>query len=209
MRYPGREDRLLEPFAESMEELADGVLQAVSSLSDAPVAFFGHSMGASVAYEVALRLGARSGPWPAALFLSGRCGPGRDRTRGLANASDAELIDDVVGMGGTDAQAFADPELRELVLPVIRADYGLVERYRSRIPSPELDVPVVVYYGDTDPALDGDSVAAWQAVTRGPFRVRRFTGGHFYLADHAHALVDDLLARLDSLPEEQVRRRPV
>ncbi|PHQ52200.1 thioesterase [Streptomyces cinnamoneus] len=206
VRYPGREDRLLEPLAQSMEELADGVLQAVPGLFDVPVAFFGHSMGASVAYEVALRLRAGAGPSPTALFLSGRSGPGHDRTRGLAAAGDAELIDDVVAMGGTDAQAFADPELRELVLPVIRADYALVERYRARIPDPELDVPVVAYHGDADPALDDDSVAAWQAVTRGPFDVRRFTGGHFYLADHARDLVEDVVARLESAPKEQAAR---
>lgn len=201
VRYPGREDRLLEPLMETMEELVDGISPGISRFSDAPVAFFGHSMGASVAYEVALRLQAESGVQPVALFLSGRSGPGQNKTRGLSEASDAELIEDVIGMGGTDAQAFEDPDLRELILPAVRADYRLIDRYECRSPSRVLDLPVVAYYGAEDGELDGDSVGAWSTITRGPFDVRCFEGGHFYLADRPQELIGDLFSRLDSLPK--------
>ncbi|WP_172387170.1 thioesterase II family protein [Streptomyces sp. MNP-20] len=210
VRYPGREDRLVDPFAQSMEALADEVTSAVGALLDRPTAFFGHSMGASVAYEVAARLHARRtpsrAPGPVALFLSGRAGPGHERVRNLGEADDRELMDEVIGMGGTEAAAFSDPELRDLVLPVIRSDFQLVERYgRSSPGSRFLDVPVFAYYGDHDAHLDPSAIEAWSAVTSGPFAARSFDGGHFYLAPHAEELVGDVVGRLRPLLVRPVR----
>ncbi|MEV0445261.1 alpha/beta fold hydrolase [Streptomyces spectabilis] len=216
VRYPGREDRLMDPFAESMEELADDVVSAVRPLLDRPVAFFGHSMGASVAYEVAARLHATARPHaerapfhgtaPTALFLSGRAGPGHERTRNLGEADDQVLMDEVIGMGGTQAHAFADPELRDLVLPVIRSDFRLVERYGRTSPgSRALNIPVHAYYGDDDTYLDAQAIEAWAAVTSGPFAARSFTGGHFYLARHAEELVGDVVGSLRPLLDRRVR----
>ncbi|GGO48394.1 thioesterase II family protein [Streptomyces lasiicapitis] len=204
VRYPGREDRLMDPFAESMEELADEVSSAVQSLSDRPLAFFGHSMGASVAYEVAARLHTKRapfhGPAPVALFLSGRAGPGHEHVRDLGGADDRELMDEVIGMGGTEAHAFSDPELRDLVLPVIRSDFRLVERYGRTSPGGRLlSTPVFTYYGDHDAHLDVPAIKAWSAVTSGPFATRSFDGGHFYLARHAEELVGDVVGRLRPL----------
>ncbi|WP_432007846.1 thioesterase II family protein [Streptomyces parvus] len=210
VRYPGREDRLTDSFAETMEELADAVTSAVEPLLDRPTAFFGHSMGASVAYEVAARLHAKrdrsNAPAPVALFLSGRAGPGHEYVRNLGEADDEALMADVIGMGGMNARAFSDPELRDLVLPAIRADFRLVERYSRTSPdTPLLDTPVFAYYGDRDDHLDPSAVDAWSAVTRGPFAARSFTGGHFYLAQHARQLVGDVVGSLRPLLGEPVR----
>ncbi|MGI5507652.1 thioesterase II family protein [Streptomyces sp. CA-106131] len=193
VRYPGREDRLLEAPAECMEELVDPLAEACAALVGSPLALFGHSMGASVAFEVAVRLAATSGGVrPEALFLSGRSGPGAARPRGLADASDEELIKDLVAMSGTNTQVLANPELRELLLPAVRADYRLVERYAAAVRGPVLDIPVFAYYGDQDDHVDADSVNTWSAVTGSTFAVRSFPGGHFYLEHHAASLVADV-----------------
>ncbi|MFE7271041.1 thioesterase II family protein [Streptomyces sp. NPDC057623] len=195
VRYPGREDRLLDPFAETVRELAEPIARACSGLLDKPLALFGHSMGASVAHETARCLEREYGASVAALFVSGRPGPGRQETGGrYAEAGDDELVELIGLLGGTEAAALAHPELRELVLPAIRADYRLLARYRA--PLTELAAPVVVYCGDADPDLDQDAVEAWSAVAGSTFDVRRFGGGHFYLTDQAPALLDDLFARL-------------
>ncbi|MFF0740408.1 thioesterase II family protein [Streptomyces sp. NPDC004111] len=197
VRYPGREDRIFEPPVEHMEELADSLAEACASLGGGPLAFFGHSMGASVAYEVAARMANAPGTaGPQALFVSGRGGPGKNQSRGLATATDEELVGDLVAMSGTTAQALLNKELRDLLLPAVRADYRLVESYTASVPPPALDIPVYAYYGDADDKLDEDSVLAWSSATRSAFAVRAFPGGHFYLEEQAAPLVADLLARL-------------
>ncbi len=198
VRYPGREDRFLDPPARTMAELAEPIARECARLADSgvPLALFGHSMGASVAHEVALRLRSDHGVALAGLFLSGRRGPGHEQPTGLADADDEELISAVGRLGGTDPRIFADPGLRALVLPLIRADYRLLESHRTPTGGPPLDVPVVAYYGTRDERVDPESVAAWSSATRSSFRARPFEGGHFYLVDRLRPLLADLFATL-------------
>jgi pyochelin biosynthetic protein PchC len=166
-------------------------------------------MGASVAFEVAVRLTTASNSVkPEALFLSGRAGPGSTRPRGLADADDEELIQDLTAMSDRNVQALAHKELRELVLSVIRADYRLIERYETAIRTPTLAIPLVAYFGDQDDTVDADSVNTWNAVTRTSFFARSFPGGHFYLEDHATQLVADLVARIENMPMGRSRGLP-
>ncbi|MFK3984248.1 thioesterase II family protein [Micromonospora sp. NPDC050397] len=217
VRYPGREDRFAESPARHMADLAEPIAQASMKLDDTPLALFGHSMGATVAFEVTARLAdAPTAVGPAALFVSGRPGPGKTRSRHLADATDDRLVEDLLAMGGTSAEVLANPELRELFLPVIRADYRLLDAYRSPVPPPALAVPVVAYYGAEDGHVDEDGVNAWSAVTRSGFAARSFPGGHFYLEQHAAALVTDLFTHLDTntstpgsaMPAPKTPRRP-
>ncbi|MFJ7247754.1 thioesterase II family protein [Kitasatospora sp. NPDC098652] len=196
VRYPGREDRLLEPLARTMDELSVPIARECARLLDAPLAFFGHSMGASVAYEVALRLQEEHRFSLSALFVSGRSGPGRERIRPLSEATDSQLMQELTELGGTDAQAFDDAELRELVLPAIRADYRLIEAYTATSTNAVVNAPVTAYYGEQDADVDRDSAEAWAGVTRSDFRVTPFEGGHFYLLNETQALVDDLFSGL-------------
>lgn len=195
IRYPGREDRLLEPPAQTMEQLAAPIAEACAPfLGGTPLAFFGHSMGASVAYEVALRLREQREAALSGLFVSARPGPGRDNRRSFANATDDELIADVLQRGGTDAQAFANPELRELILPPVRADYRLLDGYQASTDHKPLDTPLTAYYGHEEADLDHDAVAAWSSVTASTFTMKSFDGGHFYLVDHRQELLAHLFA---------------
>lgn len=194
--YPGRESRLRERPAERMEQLVDPLVAALSPLTDRPLAFFGHSMGASVAHEAALRLRDVPGADVAGLFVSARQSP-----RALAAApqpqptTDEELIEEVVRLGQSRPEVFADPELRDLILPALRADFRLVAAYRPD-PSRILSGPVTAYGGTADPEVTLEDLLSWSASTTGAFDSRLFPGGHFYLERHEAALVRDLSARL-------------
>lgn len=201
VRYPGRQERMDEPCVETMDELAGRISEALAPLHDLPLVLFGHSMGAAVAYEVALRLEdpAADGAGPALLLLSGRAAPHVTRPTALHRAADDVLVAGVTRLGTLDGDAYAVPELRELLLPVLRADYRLIETYDRKRP-PVLRAPMVAYLGDRDPGVTRPGVEAWSELTGGDFTVRSFPGDHFYLAPREAELTADIAERLARLP---------
>jgi pyochelin biosynthetic protein PchC len=197
VRYPGREDRLFDEPADSLEELARSVAWSCDSLLDTPLALFGHSMGATVAYETAVRLQQDRDIRVAALFVSARTAPGRSRPP-YSFTTDAELLQHVQSLGGTDGHTLRDPQVLELVMPSIRHDYHLVAKYRGVIEEP-LQAPVVAFYGTLDQEVAGEAVADWSAVAGDTFSLRGFPGNHFYLMDHQPELVQAVFAQLDKV----------
>lgn len=174
VQYPGRQDRHREPCLGSIVELAEAVVGELGPWLDRPVALFGHSMGASVAFEVARRVRVL------ALFVSGRPAPSRHRFDHTHAADDDALIDDMLSLDGTSAQLLADEEILRMVLGSVRADYVAAETYRY-VPGAPVDCPIVAMIGDDDPKVTVDEARAWGEHTRGPFELVEFAGGHFYL----------------------------
>jgi pyochelin biosynthesis protein PchC len=189
LQYPGRQDRHGEPHVRSIPELADRIHTAIRPRLDEPFAFFGHSMGATLAFEVACRIARDGGAGPAHLFVSGRRAPSRQRNEELHRASTAALVAEMRALGGTDPRVLADPELLNFVLPTIRADYTAIETYRFDS-APPLSCDITALTGDTDPKASVDDVAAWSQHTLGRFDLRIFPGGHFYLDDCRAGVLD-------------------
>ncbi|TNM32197.1 thioesterase II family protein [Streptomyces sedi] len=194
-RYPGRQQRLHEPCIDRMEPLANEVTGALLPFTDLPLAIFGHSMGASLGYEVALRLEKLHGVRLDGLCVSARAAPHRVAPRDEYLADDATLLAEVRRLGGTDGSVLDDPEMRELLLPAIRADFAVVGTYRPRAPMP-VSCPVVAYAGADDPSSPVDGVRAWGDVAPAGFTLRVLTGDHFYLVGRRAEVVADLRRRL-------------
>ncbi|MCJ0871768.1 thioesterase II family protein [Streptomyces sp. AP-93] len=198
VRYPGRQERLAEPCFEDMDALVDAVTGALGDFLDQPLALFGHSMGASVAYESTLRLQERYGVRPIRLMVSGRSAPHRPKPSRLHEQDDETLIAGVRRLGDLGSEAYDIPELRELLLPALRADFRLIEAYRPARPAP-VSCPVTAYVGDGDPGCVRDDVLAWSDLTPpGAFDFRTYPGDHFYLARQEAALVADVIKDLEA-----------
>ncbi|GII66527.1 oleoyl-ACP hydrolase [Sphaerisporangium krabiense] len=195
IQYPGRQDRHHEPPLSTVDELADQAFAALGPLLDRPVALFGNSMGALVAFEVADRMKRTLGAAPVTLFASSRRAPSAYREESVHLRDDEGLIEDLKRLSGTDVRILNDPELLGMILPPMRNDYKAVETYRCR-PGARLDCPVVVMIGDEDPTVDADEAKAWSHHTTGPFDLHTFSGGHFYLAQHQQEVAGLIRRRL-------------
>ncbi|RZT88647.1 pyochelin biosynthetic protein PchC [Pseudonocardia sediminis] len=200
VRYPGRESRFGEPCVRDMDAMADAVAEAVRPLCARPTVLFGHSMGAAVAHEVALRC-ERSGRPPALVVVSGHPGPGTYRGRDVHRMDDEALLVELDRLAGEPGMLTRHPELREILLPVVRADLGLVESHSARPPAP-IRSPLAVFRGADDPDVSDEQARAWRRSQADGDLVRHevFPGGHFYLEQHADRVLAALSRLLGSLP---------
>lgn len=190
-RYPGRQDRIADPCFDSMAPLADAVAGALLPFLDKPLALFGHSMGASLAYEVALRLENLYGCRPAGLYVSSRAAPHRLSPGDVHLRGDEAIVNEVRRLGGSDAEVLDNPDLRELVMPAIRSDFRIVGTYQASSPI-SVRCPIFGYVGDREPNLAPADMMAWSEVTTGGFQLRVMPGDHFYLVPQRDALIRDL-----------------
>ncbi|MFE4454356.1 thioesterase II family protein [Streptomyces sp. NPDC056796] len=190
VQYPGRQERFNEPRIESLTEMADVIAGELDGLTGEPFALFGHSMGATVAFEVACRLRAR-GAEATALFVSGRRAPSVPAPGSVHLATDEKLIADMEYLGGTSTQMLENPDLLDAILPAVRSDYVATETYRYQ-GAPRLDCPITAFIGDVDPRVDVPMAEAWADHTTDDFRLHVFSGGHFYLVPHLEAIAETM-----------------
>jgi surfactin synthase thioesterase subunit len=188
LQYPGRQDRRSEPLIDDLHVLADHIAGALVPWTDRPVSFFGHSMGATLAYETALRLESQCIKLET-LFVSGRRSPTIFRVETVHQREDANLIAEVQGLSGTESQLLEDEEIVRMILPALRNDYRAAETYRYR-PSPQLSCRLVALIGDNDPKVTPSEADDWKRHTAGEFELRVFSGGHFYLNDNMQEVLD-------------------
>jgi medium-chain acyl-[acyl-carrier-protein] hydrolase len=187
---PGRQDRIREPAFTDLPGLVAALADALGpELGELPFAFFGHSMGALVAFELARELRRRGGPLPVLLGVSAWRGPQVPRALPpVSDLPDPELVAHVRRLGGMPEPVLEEPELLASVLPTLRADYRLCEGYRYR-PSAPLDRPISVFGATADPLAGPAELEAWAAQTTRPLSVRVFPGRHFYLLDRLAEVV--------------------
>lgn len=188
MELPGRGRRLDKSLPDDLTTLAGRLADEIHDELCAPYALFGHSLGAVLAFELARALRDRGSPAPAALFASGSAAPSRRDNSGFAGEnSDAELIERLRRYKGTPEEVFANDELMRLTLPVLRADFRMLSRYRHRA-GPPLACPIHVL-GGRDDAATLDQLLAWRADSAPGFSLSLFDGGHFFINESQGAVL--------------------
>ncbi|AEF42429.1 thioesterase II family protein [Hoyosella subflava] len=198
LQLPGRQDRLGDPMIDDITQLATAAATAIGSRNGTPVALFGHSMGATVAFETARALegaGAELGH----LLVSGRIAPHQTLDTAIHEGSDEALISELERLANDPAsvQILREmPEIAEMVLPAVRNDYKAVETYRFEGDTPCLSCPVTVLVSSDDPTVTLDEVKEWERYTTGEFSVEVFPGGHFYLDEHTGAVAKVVSSRI-------------
>jgi medium-chain acyl-[acyl-carrier-protein] hydrolase len=192
VQLPGRAFRFGEPCIARMEPLIEAIDAAAIPLMDRPFALFGHSMGALLAFELARRLRRRGGPRPAQLVVSGYRAPQLPAPLPPLHTLPAGVfVPELRRRHGAPDNALDDPEILELVLPALRADFEIIETY-AYAPEEPLDIPLTALGGHDDAGVPVAHLAAWAEQTRSAFEVSVFPGGHFFL----HSAQPELMSRL-------------
>lgn len=203
VELPGRGRRLSEPAHESMESLVQALLLELRSLLHAPFAFFGHSMGASIAFELALSMPEAARAHLRHLFLSARQAPGHPAcSTTLHILDDKAFREGLREMNGTPAAALENDELMSLIMPTLRADFTLIETYRPQLKRC-VPVDITAFAGTRDTSVPMASVADWQHVTYGEFAFHSVDGGHFFLEKSMPVIAEIIASRIDPAPHAQ------
>ncbi len=194
IQYPGRENRLDEPACCDLKALVASLAAALPPYLDRPFAFFGHSMGALVGFELARAL-RRSGPGPVHLFASAAGAPQTPELQPLNALSDDSFLKRLCALNGIPKEVLQNEELMQLMLPVLRADFTLYETYFYRNAAP-LACPISVFGGLQDGKVGCDRLEAWRGQTSERFCLQMFPGDHFFLRSAQPLLLESIAEAL-------------
>jgi surfactin synthase thioesterase subunit len=193
---PGRERRMQEPPFKRLRPLVEALEQALQPFIDVPFAFFGHSMGALISFELTRHLRRSKWPGPVHLFAASFRAPQLpDRNTPLHNLSDAAFIDMLSRIGGTPQSILEHAELMKMILPIMRADFELCETYEYASESP-FDCSITAIGGQEDTLVSVQELEAWHVQTRSSFGLSLFPGDHFFLQNQQDKLLQALAREL-------------
>lgn len=191
VELPGRGTLMELPLCQSMSELVEFVYRQIhTEIRSKPFAFYGHSMGGSIAYELSHYIWERNGILPQQLFLSGRRPPHLKRKQEpIYNLPDVEFKNKLIDLEGTPAELLENDQFFELFEPILRADFKIAETYQHTSKKRKLDVPFTVLTGMTD-SMSTEDMQEWENYTSGSCDVHVFEGGHFFIHNHTEKITN-------------------
>lgn len=198
LQYPGRQERRREAAIEQFPAMVGAIAAVVGGEPEVPLVFYGHSLGSLIAFETALAL-QKAGRPVHGLIVSGRRAPSVRPPNGMEMAEDDKnLVAAMRELGGIDPALLRDPEVLELILPALRADFRLANSYVPE-PAATLLCPVTVLNGHTDPQASAADAGAWRGHTTGGFVFHQVEGGHFFTGDDRWAVIGLIRNTLEEL----------
>ncbi len=193
IQLPGRENCIRDaPFRRLLPLIDELTDRCLSLVSEKPFAFFGHSMGALIGFELTRRLRQRSMPQPIHLFVSGARAPQIHNPRPpIHNLPDDQFKEAVRDFNGTPEAILQHEELMQILLPCLRADFEVYETYIYQ-PEPPLSIPISVFGGWQDKKISSHELEAWRSQTSGAYSMRMFPGDHFFLNSAHEPLLQNI-----------------
>ncbi len=189
IELPGRGRRFRDPPFTEMDPLVNELTQVLRPYLDRPFAFFGHSMGAVISFEVARSLLHHRGIGPVHLFVSACRAPQLPRLGSpLHTLPDPDFLEELRRLQGTPESLLRNRKLMEILLPLLRADFSLYDSYHYRS-TPALVCPITAFGGQQDPTVDRKELEAWQEQTQGNYSIHLLPGDHFFLHTQQSCLV--------------------
>ncbi|HEV7670276.1 MAG TPA: thioesterase domain-containing protein [Thermoanaerobaculia bacterium] len=199
VQLPGREGRLRDRPFDRLEPMIQALADVLVPYFDLPFAFFGHSMGGLISFELARELRRRGGPEPLHLFVSARRGPQvPSREEAIHDLPEPEFSNKLRELNGTPEEVLQHAELMKLLTPILRADFAVNETY-VYTPGEPLACGVSAFGGLGDVEVTKEDLAAWNDLTRGRFRLRMLPGDHFFVHSGKELILDSLARDLAEL----------
>jgi surfactin synthase thioesterase subunit len=187
---PGRGRRTSEGFVDSVSELAKSLADSISILPKKPYVFFGHSLGALIAYETARVISARGHRTPIKLIISARQSPDWFFvSNGLPLLDENSLTSYLRNLAGTPEVVLRNKDLMKMVIPILRADLKLIYNHKH-VPSRSMDIPIVTIGAINDDYVTFESLLGWSKMTTGNFQLHMIKGGHFAIMDNPETVFD-------------------
>lgn len=199
IELPGRGTRLLEPPFTRLEPLTQEIAHALLPHLDKPFAFFGHSMGGLVSFELARLLCREYGSSPVHLFVSCRRAPQvPDPNPPIHTLPEPEFLEELRRLNGTPEAVLENTELMQLLLPILRADFEVIETY-VYAPEPPLECGITAFGGLQDRKVSYDDLEVWREQTSDSFSVQMLPGDHFFINSSQPLLLQALSRKLHHL----------
>lgn len=200
VELPGRGSRMNESLIDNIPDIVRNIFKEIKDQIKPPYALFGHSMGALITYELCKKIKQEGYPSPVHIFFSGKQGP-QIKLKGLNcyNLPEDEFIKHILNYNGTNEAVFKNKELASLFIPILRADFKMVETYKFDRTDDYLECDVSVFSGTDDRAVSWEDLSGWQEVTKSNCRFYPFKGGHFFINEHTEEVVDQINNVLTSI----------
>jgi medium-chain acyl-[acyl-carrier-protein] hydrolase len=189
VQLPGRENRIAEQLYNKLTDLIKAMAEDLEPYLDVPFAFFGHSLGAKIAFEFAREIRRRRGIQPVHIFLSGSRPVHIPEPRPLHRLPDQDFIAALERYAGTPASVLQNSTFMELYLPILRADFSIDETY-AYYDEPPLNCPITAFAGNADKGASIADQKGWRQHTSRAFTIHTFQGDHFFIKSARPALLD-------------------